>query len=91
MIPKKPAPDLIRGESRFSEKIMPNRGQKPGLNDIREPTFHKGTRQRLVINCFVFVPALPHAACSLSIRMVWTALAITPAARFSPLGLPGIV
>jgi len=22
MIPKKPAPDLIRGENRFSEKIM---------------------------------------------------------------------
>jgi hypothetical protein len=24
MIPKKPAPDLIRGESRFSDKIMLN-------------------------------------------------------------------
>jgi hypothetical protein len=25
MIPKKPAPDLIRGVKRFSEKIMPKR------------------------------------------------------------------
>jgi hypothetical protein len=25
MIPKKPAPDLIRGGYRFSEKIMPKR------------------------------------------------------------------
>ena len=24
MIPKKPAPDLIRGGNRFSDKIMPN-------------------------------------------------------------------
>jgi hypothetical protein len=25
MIPKKPAPDLIRGGNRFSEEIMPNK------------------------------------------------------------------
>jgi hypothetical protein len=29
MIRKKPAPDLIRGGNRFSEKIVPMRNMKP--------------------------------------------------------------
>ena len=47
MIPKKPAPDLIRGGNRFSEKIMLEQKRMipkkacPGLDPGWEPVFGK--------------------------------------------------
>jgi hypothetical protein len=38
MIPKKPAPDLIRGGNRFSEKIMPEQNARR-LPAARAPQF----------------------------------------------------
>src|SRR5215470_7496130 len=36
MIPKKPAPDLIRGGNRFSEKIMlSKKSRSPATNELR--------------------------------------------------------